>query len=103
MRRLTIPILLVALARPAHGQVLTAQQNNTRTGAATTETRLTPHNVNARQFGHLFRIPADGDVYAQPLVMPGLRLGDGRVRDVLFIATEHGTVAAWDADSATSR
>ncbi len=94
-------ILLATLAWPARGQVLTAQQNNARTGADTTEAQLTPRNVNARRFGHLFRIPADGDVYAQPLVMPRLRLGDGRIRDALFIATEHGTVEAWDADSAT--
>src|SRR5262245_36282563 len=103
MRRLSSSlILLSAFAWPARGQVLTAQQNNARTGADTTETRLTPRNVNARQFGHLFRIPADGDVYAQPLVMPKLRLGGGRIRDALIIATEHGTVEAWDADSATT-
>jgi len=89
------------LAWPARAQVLTGQQNNARTGADTTETRLSPRNVNVRTFGHLFRIPADGDVYAQPLVMPRLRLGDGRIRDVLFVATEHGSVEAWDADSAT--
>ncbi len=44
MRPLTIPLLLLALARPAGGQVLTAQQCNARTGADTTETRLTPRN-----------------------------------------------------------
>jgi hypothetical protein len=96
-------VLVVAMACPASGQVLTSQLNNARTGADTTETQLTPRNVNVRQFGHRFRIPADGDVYAQPLVMSRLRLADGRVRDAVFIATEHGTVAAWDADSATAR
>ena len=96
-------LLLVALAWPASAQVLTSQQDNARTGADTSETLLTPRNVNVRQFGHRFRIPADGDIYAQPLVMPRLRLADGRIRDAMFIATEHGTVEAWDADSATAR
>ena len=48
----------------------------TTTDADTTETRLTPKNVNVRQFGHRFRIPEDGDVYAQPLILPHLRFAD---------------------------
>src|SRR5262245_36292883 len=102
-RRLLLSLVLLATrAAVAPGQVLTSQENNARTGADTTETRLTPRNVNTRQFGRLFRISADGDVYAQPLAMR-VRLGDGRIRDAVFIATEHGTVEAWDADSATAR
>jgi hypothetical protein len=93
---------LAALTRPPSAQVLTSQQNNARTGAETTETQLTPRNVNVRQFGHVFRIPADGDVYAQPLVLPRLRLADGQVHEAVIIATEHGTLAAWDASRASA-
>lgn len=97
---------MMALALAPHlaaTQVLTSQMNAARTGADTTETRLTPRNVNVRQFGHRFRVPADGDVYAEPLVAPRLRLADGRDHDVLVVATEHGSVDAWDADRATAR
>ncbi len=77
--------------------------DNARTGADTSETILTPRNVNVRQFGHTFRIDVDGDVFAQPLYLPALKLDGGRVRNVLFVATEHGSVYAWDADSATQQ
>src|SRR5712691_9433283 len=90
-------------ASRAPAQVLTSQMNAARTGADTTETLLTPRNVNAREFGHRFRIPADGDVYAEPLVLPQVRLADGHTRDIVYIATEHGSVDAWDADSASVR
>ena len=91
---------LLTFALPAsrlQAQVLTSQMNAARTGADTSETLLTPRNVNARDFGHRFRIPADGDVFAQPLVLPHVRLADGQVRDIVFIATEHCSVDAWDA------
>ncbi len=93
---------LLAMAPRSAAQVVTSQFDNTRCGANTAEIVLTPRNVNARQFGRLFRIPVDGDVYAQPLYLPRVRLGAGRVRDVLFVATEHGSVYAWDADRPTS-
>src|SRR5260370_10918135 len=79
-------------ASRAPAQVLTSQMNAGRTGADTTETLLTPRNVNAREFGHRFRIPADGDVYAEPLVLPQVHLADWRVREIVYIATEHGSV-----------
>ncbi len=81
--------------------VTTSQYDDARTGADTSETVLTPRNVNVRQFGHRFRIRVDGDVYAQPLYLPRLRLEGGAARNVLFIATERGSVYACDADSAT--
>lgn len=102
-RALPVAHLVLLFAATAGAQVVTSQYDNARTGATTTETILTPRNVNVREFGHLFRIPVDGDVYAQPLYLPRLRLAGGHVRDVLFVATEHGSVYAWDADSATAR
>jgi hypothetical protein len=90
--------LVLAFAVSAGAQrVTTSQYNNARTGANVHESRLTPRNVNARQFGKLFALPVDGDAYAQPLFLGGVEIpGKGR-HDVLFVATEHDSVYAFDA------
>lgn len=97
MRGLIPGVLLIAAA---HAQLTTSQYNNARTGAYLEEKVLTPQNVNVRQFGKVFTLPVDGDVYAQPLYVAGLEMpGKGR-RNVLFVATEHDSVYAFDADAA---
>jgi hypothetical protein len=78
-------------------RILTAQYDNARTGVNPGETTLTPHNVNSRQFGKIFTLKVDGDIYAQPLLLGGVEIpGKGR-HDVLFVATEHDSVYAFDA------
>jgi hypothetical protein len=77
--------------------VTTSQYDNERSGANLLEAILTPRNVNVRQFGKLFTLKVDGDVYAQPLFVAGLEIpGKGR-HDVVFVATEHDSVYAFDA------
>jgi outer membrane protein assembly factor BamB len=79
--------------------VLTAHNDAARTGWNAHETTLTVANVNARSFGKLFDIRVDGQIFAQPLVASGIALpGIGR-RNLLFVATEHDSVYALDADS----
>jgi hypothetical protein len=58
----------VFLPSPAMAQplVLTQHNNNARTGAYTTETTLTPTNVNQANFGKIFSYTVDGRIYAQP-------------------------------------
>ena len=91
-----IPILMMGLRAGAQS-VTTSQYDNVRSGANPVETTLNPHNVNARHFGKLFALKVDGDIYAQPLFLAGLEIpGKGR-HDVLFIATEHDSVYAFDA------
>jgi PQQ enzyme repeat len=78
--------------------VLTYHNNNSRTGLNSVETILTPANVNMANFGKLFTIPADGLVDAQPLYISALTIA-GATHNVLIVATEHGTVYAFDADT----
>lgn len=91
-------LALVSLASPiVDAQVTTSQYDNARTGAYLDETRLTPRNVNARQFGKLFTFRVDADVYAQPLYVPKVEIPGKGTHDVLFVATENDSVYAFDA------
>jgi outer membrane protein assembly factor BamB len=91
---LTLACALTAGAQP----LLTAQYDNARTGATPHETTLTPANVNAARFGKVFSYAVDGDVYAQPLYVPGVAITGKGTHNVIFIATEHDSVYAFDAE-----
>ena len=100
--RLLLPCLLfLATAGPLCAQipnVLTWRYDNTHQGQNTQETVLTPTNVNTNTFGKLFSQTVDGQVYAQPLYVSNLTI-NGATHNVIFIADEHDSVYAFDADS----
>jgi hypothetical protein len=78
--------------------VLTNRYDNGRTGANTSETTLSVASVRGGTFGLRAAHPVDGQLYAQPLYLPELVI-DGAQHNVVFVATEHDTVYAFDADA----
>ena len=84
---------------PGTVSVLTFHNNDVRDGVNSNETVLNLSNVNPQQFGKLFALPVDGQVYAQPLYIPNLMI-NGAQHNVIFIATENDSVYAFDADAA---
>jgi hypothetical protein len=78
--------------------VTTYHNDSYRTGSNSQETLLTPSNVNVHSFGKRATFAVQGYVYAQPLYLPGLTIG-GTSHNVVFIATEHDQVYAFDVNS----
>lgn len=76
---------------------MTWHNDNQLTGLNSNESILTLANVNARDFGQLFSHPLDGYTYAQPLYVSGLAIPSRGTHDVVFVATEHDSVYAFDA------
>src|ERR1700751_4610948 len=102
-RDLSLPLVLLLLAtcrenptgnsatNPQSVAVLTQHNDNTRSGWNNSETALTTSNVNVQQFGAVFRLSVDDQVFAQPLVVGHVAVGDG-THNVVYIATVNTTL-----------
>jgi len=97
---LTVLAASVFVTRPVEAQVNVTTYHNDigRTGQNLSEATLNLSNVNSTQFGKLFAQQIDGQAYAQPLYLSGITV-NGAVHNVVFVATQHDSVYAFDADS----
>lgn len=112
--RLFLPLVLLPLAtctdnptdtgtptptppNPQSVSVLTQHNDNTRSGWNASETALTTSNVKVQQFGAVFTLPVDDQVYAQPLVVGKVAIGGGD-HNVVYVATVNNTLYAFDGD-----
>jgi hypothetical protein len=78
--------------------VYTYHNDLARDGANMQEYALTTANVNTSSFGKLTSCTVDGAIYGQPLWVANLTVS-GAKHNVVFVATEHDSLYAFDADA----
>lgn len=90
-----------SIPKVAGVDVATYHNDALRSGLNSKETILTLANVNAQHFGRIGFWSVDGKVDAQPLYLAHLPLPGLGSRNVLYVATEHDSFYAFDADHGT--
>src|SRR5262249_7568488 len=95
---LELAILTRPLGSTGGTDVVTQHNDNARTGQNLTETMLTPATVAFATFGKVGLFATGGKVDAQPLVLAGGAF-PGETRNVVYAASEHDSVYAFDMDS----
>ena len=98
-RFILILLLLAASTAEArsHVQVLTRSYNNQRTAANLSEKVLKPAKIRSGNFGKLFMLPVDDQIYAGLLYAADVPVS-GHKHNVLYVATVNNSVYAFDAD-----
>src|SRR5262249_19505274 len=82
---------------PAKTDVVTYHNDVGRTGQNLAESVLSLDRVNVSAFGKTGLLSVDGKVDAQPLYLSALPVIGHGTPDVLYVATEHDSVYAFDA------
>src|ERR1700687_992171 len=92
--------ILTVTGQPPPGIDITSYHyDNARRGQNLNESTLTPANVRPMRFAKLGFFPADGKVDAQPLLLSSVVIPGAGTHHVVYVATEHGSVYAYDADN----
>jgi hypothetical protein len=102
-RVICLVLLLLAscsVAALAQVNVYMRGYNTSRTQANLQETTLTPQNVSPNNFGKLFTVHTDGEIYTQPLYVSNLAIAGG-THNVVFVGTTFNSIYAIDADNGT--
>src|SRR5262249_31314914 len=81
---------------PSNVPILSGHYDYLLSGWNNDETALKPSTVNDAGFGKLFNYTVDGYTYAQPLYVPNLTIGGAPYDGVVFAATEHDSVYAFN-------
>ena len=100
---LFIPVLIITClfsSAQTGVSVLTQHNDINRTGWNNKETILNPANVSSGNFGRIGTFNVDDEVYAQPLIVNNITVGN-HAGSVLYTATVNNTVYAFDADDAS--
>src|SRR5262249_6067314 len=82
--------------------MVTYHDDNMRNGQNLNETVLKPANVSTSTFGKLFTLPLDGQALASPLYVENVAIPGKGTHNVVYVATEHDSVYAYDADGRTT-
>ena len=82
--------------------IVTWHYDNFRSSANTSETVLTPANVNTTTFGKLSAKPVDGFVVAAPLYLPNVSIPGRGIHNLVYVVTLHDSVYAFDADNTST-
>src|SRR5437667_377498 len=102
VRFLLLTLFFARVHLLAQTSVITWHYENERTSANTSETVLTPSNVSSASFEKLTTLPVDGFVVGHPLYLAGVNVVGQGVHNVVYVATMHDSVYAFDADSANT-
>ena len=99
----TILPVSVCFINQSSAQMSVIMQHNDlkRTGWNNQEKILNHTNVNKTTFGKIFTRTVDDEIYAQPLIVSGIRINN-KMRNVVFVATVNNSVYAFDADVVTA-
>lgn len=92
--------LALNVVAPTGIDVTTYHFDNARSGLNPNETALTPRNVSSPTFGKRRTLTTDGKVDAEPLYLSAVPISS-QTHNVLYVASEHDSVYAFDADTGT--
>src|ERR1700691_2522424 len=96
-------LLLGALTLAAQTSVTTYHNDTARTGQYLNEALLTPAALSDGLFEKRQFLALDGAVYAQPLYLARVKIAGKGFHNILFIATSHDSLYAFDADASGSQ